>query len=98
MEPRWREVSVHDALRAECVLLAMDHADAFNVQLERWVDALRDRAGDATLSLIVSVRNEEMWAMTLTAHAKRAEAVVGSMAPLAVTGSVVARRSVATAA
>lgn len=98
MEPLWREVAVHDALRAECVLLAMDHADAFNVQLERWVDALRDRAGDASLSLIVSVHNEDMWTMTMAGPAKSAAPVGVSPSALEVTGSVVARRLVATAA
>lgn len=98
LEPRWREVAAHDALRAECVLLAIDRAEALDVQLERWIDALRDRAGSATLSLIVSVHNEDMWAMTMTGPEKSAALVGVSPSPLEVTGSVVARRLVATAA
>lgn len=89
---------MHDALRAECVLLAMDREEAFDAQLESWVDALRGRAGGATLSLTVAIRGAEMWALTLVEQPKPTATLVAAVSAVEVLGSVAMRRPAVAAA
>lgn len=94
-EPRWSQTALHDALRAECVLLALDREDACKETVESWLKSLRAKAGDTALSLIVAVRNEELWHLSLTGHPQPATAAAASTPPAEVIGSIVTKRPAA---
>lgn len=91
-ELRWSEAALHDALRAECLLLAMDRAEACDASVERWLSGLQSRAEGETLSAIVAIRDEELWNLSVTGSL-RSSLPFAVIAPAAeVLGSVAARR------
>lgn len=95
--PRWSDVATHDALCAECVLLAMDSLESCDAQMDHWLASLRARSAGSTLSAIVAVRDEELLNLSLTGSP-------GASTPAAVTpateviGSIAARRPAVAAA
>lgn len=94
-QPRWSRTALHDALRAECVLLAMDREEACDGTVEGWLQSLRDKAGDTPLSLIVAVRNEEVWHLSLAGYLQPAASTSISVPPREVIGSIATKRPAA---
>lgn len=87
-QPRWGQTALHDALRAECVLLAMDREEACDGTVEGWLQSLREKAGDTPLSLIVAVRDEEVWHLSLAGYLPSAAAASVATPPSEVIGSI----------
>lgn len=97
-EPRWSDMAARDALHADCVLLAMDHSQTCESQVERWLAHLRAHAASAMLSIVVAMRDEELWNLSVAGNPPSSAITVGPMPAAEVLGSVAARRPVVAAA
>lgn len=72
-DPRWRELALRDASRAEMVVLALLDEAALCAKTEAWLETLRLTMKGQELHVLALVGTDEAWSITLAApQAERA--------------------------
>jgi hypothetical protein len=64
-QARWREMALHDALRAHAIVLAMGDAPTLDSGTEEWLTMLANRRAGAPTSCLVLMSDGEAWTVSL---------------------------------
>jgi hypothetical protein len=74
-EPRWRDVALADAIRADVIVLALSENAPLDAHAEAWLTSLAARHGGANVC-VMALFGEEFWTIGLqqTAAARRPDA------------------------
>lgn len=63
--PRWREMALHDAMRAHTMVLAMGGAPSLDPTTDEWLNALVDRRAGAPITCLALMGEHDAWTISL---------------------------------
>jgi hypothetical protein len=64
-QPRWREMALHDAIRADTMVLAMGGAPSLDPTTDAWLAALVDRRAGAPITCLALMGEHDAWTISL---------------------------------
>jgi hypothetical protein len=64
-QPRWREMALHDAIRAHTMVLAMGGAPSLDPRTDEWLAALVDRRAGAPITCLALMGEHDAWTISL---------------------------------
>jgi hypothetical protein len=63
--PRWREMALHDAIRAHTMVLAMGGAPSLDRATDEWLTALVDRRAGVPINCLALMGEHDAWTISL---------------------------------
>src|SRR4051794_601249 len=77
---RWREMALHDALRAHAIVLAMGNSPSLHSATDEWLTALVNRRAGAPINCVAFMGEEDAWTICLQRSDGREPAMMPSVA------------------